>query len=130
TPGAEGDPEELSRVILRLRIERLKALENEAIARAGIDPEQLRLCADIQARRKALARQHGSTRGKSAVTPRQRATSPDGSGPARRQGLHGRPSWPTRPILTEQGASHPARTAHQMFAPTACRPTRSGARWA
>jgi hypothetical protein len=61
TPGAEDDPEELSRVMLRLRIERLKALENEAIARAGSDPEQLRLYADIQAQRKALEHQIGAS---------------------------------------------------------------------
>ncbi|MBL0917748.1 MAG: DNA primase [Hydrogenophaga sp.] len=60
TPGAEEDPEELAHVMLRLRIERLKALENEAIARAGNDPAELRRYADIQAQRKALEHQIGA----------------------------------------------------------------------
>lgn len=60
TPGAEEDPEELAHVMLRLRIERLKTLENEAIARAGNDPAELRRYADIQAQRKALEHQIGA----------------------------------------------------------------------
>jgi DNA primase len=61
TPGAEDDAEELSHVMLRLRIERLKTLENEAIARAGSDPGELRRYADIQAQRKALEHQIGTS---------------------------------------------------------------------
>lgn len=60
TPGAEDDPEELGLVMLRLRIEHLKALESQAIARAGQDPSELRRYADIQAQRKALEHQIGS----------------------------------------------------------------------
>lgn len=61
TPGAEDDPEELAHVMLRLRIDRLKTLENEAIARAGSDPAELRRYADIQAQRKALEHQIGAS---------------------------------------------------------------------
>ncbi|NCT99876.1 MAG: DNA primase [Comamonadaceae bacterium] len=60
TPGAEEDAEELGGVMLRLRIEHLKALEVEAIARAGNDPAELRRYADIQAQRKALEHQIGA----------------------------------------------------------------------
>ena len=60
TPGAEEDAEELGGVMLRLRIEHLKAQEVEAIARAGSDPAELRRYADIQARRKALEHQIGA----------------------------------------------------------------------
>lgn len=61
TPGAEEDAEELAHVMLRLRIDRLKVLENEAIARAGSDPAELRRYADIQAQRKALEHQIGAS---------------------------------------------------------------------
>ncbi|MGC4394218.1 DNA primase [Hydrogenophaga sp. T2] len=61
TPGAEQDAEELAHVMLRLRIDRLKVLENEAIARAGSDPAELRRYADIQAQRKALEHQIGAS---------------------------------------------------------------------
>lgn len=60
TPGAEEDAEELAGVMLRLRIEHLKALEVDAIARAGSDPAELRRYADIQAQRKALEHQIGA----------------------------------------------------------------------
>ncbi len=60
TPGAEEDAEELAGVMLRLRIEHLKALEVEAIARAASDPAELRRYADIQAQRKALEHQIGA----------------------------------------------------------------------
>lgn len=60
TPGAEEDAEELAGVMLRLRIEHLKAMEVEAIARAASDPAELRRYADIQAQRKALEHQIGA----------------------------------------------------------------------
>ena len=58
--GVEEDGEELAQVMLRLRIDRLKALESEVIARASTDPEELRRYADIQAQRKALEHQIGA----------------------------------------------------------------------
>jgi len=60
TPGAEDDPAELAQVMTRLRIEHLKVLENEAIARAGDDPAELQRYTEIQARRKALEHQIGA----------------------------------------------------------------------
>ena len=44
-----------------LRIEHLKVLENEAIARAGDDPAELKRYTEIQARRKALEHQIGAS---------------------------------------------------------------------
>ncbi len=60
TPGAEDDHEELGGVMLRLRIDRLKALESEAIAEAAHDPAARRRYAELQAQRKALEHQIGA----------------------------------------------------------------------
>jgi DNA primase len=50
----EPDIEEIREVMTRLRIERLKAQESEAIARATQDPSQLQRYRELQAERKAL----------------------------------------------------------------------------
>ena len=48
------EAEEIREVMRRLRIERLKAQENEAIALASQDPSQLQRYRELQAERKAL----------------------------------------------------------------------------
>ena len=53
------DVEEIREVMTRLRIERLKAQENEAIALASQDPGQLQRYRELQAERKALEHRIG-----------------------------------------------------------------------
>lgn len=53
------DQEEIREVMTRLRIERLKALESEAIALSSRDPSQLQRYRELQAERKALEHRIG-----------------------------------------------------------------------
>ena len=60
---AEGEEEtgEIREVMTRLRIDRLKAQESEAIALAAHDPGQLQRYRELQAQRKALEHKIGGT---------------------------------------------------------------------
>ena len=56
----EEETDEIREVMTRLRIERLKAQENEAIALAAQDPSQLQRYRELQAQRKALEHKIGA----------------------------------------------------------------------
>ncbi|QCB46082.1 DNA primase [Hydrogenophaga sp. PAMC20947] len=57
----EEETDEIREVMTRLRIERLKAQESEAIALAAQDPSQLQRYRELQAQRKALEHKIGGT---------------------------------------------------------------------
>jgi DNA primase len=59
SPDSEAEAAEIVEVMTRLRIEHLKALESEAIARAATEPAQLQRYRDLQELRKALQHKIG-----------------------------------------------------------------------
>jgi len=59
SPDSEAEAAEIVEVMTRLRIEHLKALESEAIARAATEPGQLQRYRDLQELRKALQHKIG-----------------------------------------------------------------------
>ncbi|HMN91709.1 MAG TPA: DNA primase [Hydrogenophaga sp.] len=59
SPDAEAEAAEIAEVMTRLRIEHLKSLEREAIARATTEPEQLQRYRELQELRKALEHKIG-----------------------------------------------------------------------
>lgn len=59
SPDPETEAAEIGEVMTRLRIEHLKGLESEAIARAATEPDQLQRYRDLQELRKALQHKIG-----------------------------------------------------------------------